>query len=256
MADMAGHDINYIGLTGVLHAIGGEDPTPPLNLIGDYAGGALYAVIGILGALVEANETGTGTVVDAAMVDGSAALLAPIRALAGLGMWSESRRSNLLDGGAPFYRTYRTSDGRYMAVGALEPAFYAELLEGLDLDPSEIPDRRDPTSWDALADVFSGRFAERTQAEWTEVFDGTDACVTPVLAMSQADEHPHNVARGAVVDGAHGGRPAPAPRFVPFDDVHESRYRDGISVADTLVGLGVDEASIERLARTGRSYRW
>jgi alpha-methylacyl-CoA racemase len=213
-ASMAGHDINYIGLTGALHAIGPEDqPIPPLNLLGDYAGGALYAVIGILAAITERSRSGVGQVVDVAMVDGASSLLGPIRTMQQIGMWVDSRQANLLDGGAPFYRTYRTADGEFMAVGSLEPAFYDALLHGLEIEPDSIPDRLDPGSWPALATTFEEIFAERTQTEWQEVFDGTDACVTPVLHMAEMHNHPHNLHREAItiVDGVD--RPAPSPRF-------------------------------------------
>ncbi len=213
-AKMAGHDINYIGLAGALHAIGPESrPMPPLNLLGDYAGGALYAVVGILAAITERSQTGRGKVVDAAMVDGASALLAPIRTMQQIGMWTEHRQSNLLDGGAPFYRTYRTADDRFMAVGALEPAFFDALLFGLGIDPESIPDRLDRQHWSEIASVFESVFGYKTQAEWQEVFDGTDACVTPVLELSEMGDHPHNAYRNAIVAVDGVDRPAPAPRF-------------------------------------------
>lgn len=216
---MAGHDINYIGLAGALHAIGPiERPMPPLNLLGDYAGGALYAVIGILAALTERSRTGIGKVIDAAMVDGASALLAPIRTMQQLGLWSDERQANLLDGGAPFYRTYRTSDGEFMAVGALEPAFFEALLVGLAIDSETVPDRLDPRSWPELATRFEAEFASRSQAEWQETFDGTDACVTPVLRMADMGGHPHNAYREAVITQSEVERPAPAPRFSDIED--------------------------------------
>lgn len=213
-ATMAGHDINYIGLAGALHAIGPPDrPIPPLNLLGDYAGGALYAVIGILAALHERSRTGRGQVIDAAMVDGASCLLAPIRTMQQIGMWSDERQTNLLDGGAPFYRTYRTGDGEFVAVGALEPAFFDALLVGLGIDPASIPDRLDQRSWPEITSVFESAFASKTQAEWQDIFDGTDACVTPVLRLSEMDDHPHNAHRRAIIDDDGIARPTPAPRF-------------------------------------------
>ena len=195
-AMMAGHDINYIGLTGALQAIGEESkPVPPLNLVGDYAGGSLFAIVAILGALVERSRTGVGTIIDLAMIDGVSTLLMPIRDLADLGAWVEERSSNLLDGGAPFYRTYETSDGRFMAVGALEPAFYTALVEGLGLDEADLPNRFDPDSWRTLSETFGGLFSLETQDHWRTVFDGTDACVTPVLALSESNKHPQIRAR-------------------------------------------------------------
>ncbi len=195
-AMMAGHDINYIGLTGALAAIGGADrPLPPLNLLGDYAGGSLFAIVGMLAALVERSRAGVGAVIDAAMIDGVSTLLTPIKDLADLGAWVEKRSSNLLDGGAPFYRTYRTSDGRFMAVGALEPAFYSAFVEGLGLEETDLPNRFNPENWGILAGTFTDAFSRDTQEHWQATFDGSDACVTPVLTMSEAAVHPQNQSR-------------------------------------------------------------
>jgi alpha-methylacyl-CoA racemase len=195
-AMMAGHDINYIGLTGALDAVGPESrPIPPLNLLGDYAGGSLFAIIGTLAALVERSHTGVGAVLDTAMIDGVSTLLTPIKDMAALGAWVERRSSNLLDGGAPFYRTYETLDGEFMAVGALEPAFYSAFVEGLELDESDLPNRFDREHWPVLAETFGEQFSCETRDHWQTVFDGTDACVTPVLAMSEAGVHVQNVVR-------------------------------------------------------------
>ena len=213
-ASMAGHDINYIGLAGVLHAIGsGETPIPPLNLVGDYAGGSMYAISGVLAALVERNMSGTGSVIDIAMVDGAGALLGPMRTMLNSGTWRDERASNMLDGGAPFYRAYRTSDGKHMAVGALEPAFYLAFVAGLGLDVDALPDRLDPRNWEDLGETFASVFAEKSRDDWCAVFDGSDACVTPVLSMSEVMTHRHNEVRGALVQSVGGLRPAPAPRF-------------------------------------------
>ena len=212
LAARAGHDINYLALSGLLHAIGTADggPIPPLNLVGDFGGGSMFLLVGILAALWERERTGVGQVVDAAMVDGVAVLGRMIHTLHGTGHWNDRRAANLLDGGAPFYRTYRCADGAYVAVGALEPQFYAQLLAGIGLDAGSLPDRDDPAQWPALQEVFSAAFAARTRQEWTDVFADTDACVTPVLSLREAPEHPHARARGTFdVDG----RPAPAPRF-------------------------------------------
>lgn len=195
-AQTAGHDINYIGLTGALAAIGSSDmPVPPLNLVGDFAGGSMFALIGVLAGLLERVTTGKGSVVDVAMIDGVSSLLAPIRDMADAGLWSDQRASNMLDGGAPFYRTYRTSDGLFMAVGALEPLFYSIFVEGLGIAEAELPNRFDPSNWPGLEAQFADRFAGNTRAHWEQVFDGTDACVTPVLTMSDAPNHPHHQAR-------------------------------------------------------------
>jgi len=201
-AHMAGHDVNYIGLSGALEAIGTEEsPIPPLNLVGDYAGGSMFAVVSILAALVERNTTGRGAVLDIAMIDGVKMLISPIAELVTRGAWDERRASNLLDGGAPFYRTYRTSDDRFVAVGALEPAFYAALLAGLGLDEAALPDRMDRSEWSTLSERFAGVFQTGTRDHWQQVFDGTDACVTPVLMMSEAPFHPQVQARTELTKG-------------------------------------------------------
>ncbi len=195
-AEMAGHDINYIGLTGALAAIGDRDhPIPPLNLLGDYAGGSMFAVVGILSALVARSRTQRGQVIDVAMIDGVSSLMAPIRDIAALGMWVEERSANMLDGGAPFYRAYRTSDDRFMAVGALEPAFYTSFVSGLGFVEQDLPNRFDPENWSGLATLFADAFASEDWAHWQGVFDGTDACVTPILRMSEASLHPQNQSR-------------------------------------------------------------
>lgn len=213
LADQVGHDINYIGLTGVLHAMGEPDrpPRPPLNLVGDYGGGAMMLVAGVLAALVEAGRTGRGRIVDAAMTDGAGLLAALFPALAANGLWSERRGRNLLDGGAPFYRCYACRDGGFVAVGALEPRFYAALLAGLDIDPAEAP-QHDFAAWPALHDRFAAAFATRDRDDWAARFAGTEACVTPVLTFEEAAAHPHNRARQAHVE-AGIVQPAPAPRF-------------------------------------------
>ncbi|WP_405746342.1 CoA transferase [Streptomyces sp. NBC_01525] len=214
LADTAGHDISYIAITGALGMIGAPDapPTVPANLLGDYAGGSLYLVIGLLAALRHAAAGGSGQVVDAAIVDGTAHLSSMIHGMLAAGGWQDRRGANLLDGGAPFYGTYETADGGHMAVGALEPQFYAEFIRLLGIE-GQVPQRDDLASWGALRDAIAARFQERTRAEWTAVFEGTDACVAPVLSLREAPDHPHLAARGTFLD--HGGltQPAPAPRF-------------------------------------------
>jgi alpha-methylacyl-CoA racemase len=210
-----GHDINYLSLTGVLHALGraGEPPLPPLNLAADFGGGSMFCVTGILAALVERASSGLGQVIDIAMVDGAAVLAQIVWALRGHGDWSGERGTNLLDGGAPFYDTYACADGRYLAVGALEPRFYADLLTGLGLDGEPLPVQYDQSGWPALRQRFTEIFASRDRDAWAAVFEGTDACVTPVLTFAEAPGHPHAAARGAhlTLDGVV--QPAPAPRF-------------------------------------------
>ncbi len=214
LAHTAGHDIDYVALTGMLHAIGRKDGPPqvPLNLVGDYGGGSLYLAVGILAAVFEARANGRGQVVDASIVDGSAHLGTVIYGMLASGGWKPERGSNLLDTGAPFYDVYETSDGGHMAVGALEPQFYAELLRVLDIE-NEVPDRNDPSTWPPLREVLRKRFAERTRDEWTRLFDGTDACVSPVLSIAEAADHPHLADRGTFVDRDGIVQPAPAPRF-------------------------------------------
>ena len=214
-APRAGHDINYIGLTGVLHAIGraGERPVPPLNLVGDFGGGSMLVVIGVLAALWEAQRSGRGQVVDAAMVDGASLLAQMVWSLLGQGRWSDDRGANLLDGHAPFYDTYTCADGRHVAVGALEPQFYAALLAGLGLDGEDLPAQYDEAGWPALRARFTGVFATRTRDEWAKAFDGTDACVTPVLAFGEVPAHPHIAARATIVERDGIPQAAPAPRF-------------------------------------------
>jgi alpha-methylacyl-CoA racemase len=210
LAQSAGHDIDYLALSGALHLIGraGGPPQVPANLLGDFAGGSLYLVVGVLAALVEARGSGRGQVVDAAIVDGAAHLTTMLLGALASGSWKQERGTNLLDTGAPFYDVYETSDGEYMAVGAIEPQFYDELVRLLGI---EVPDRYDVANWPELHKTLAETFAQRTQAEWTDVFDGTDACVSPVLPL--AGDHPHLVARGTFIDKDGVRQPAPAPRF-------------------------------------------
>ncbi len=214
LADRAGHDINYLALSGVLHGLGraGGPPQFPQNLLGDFGGGSTYLVIGVLAALLEARGSGVGQVVDAAVIDGVAHLGTMLAGLLAGGLQTERRGTNLLDSGAPFYGVYETSDGEHMAVGALEPQFYAALLDGLELTV-DVPDRDDPAQWPRLRALLAERFSQRTQQEWTARFATTDACVTPVLPMSAAASHPHLVGRGTYVERDGVVQPAPAPRF-------------------------------------------
>ncbi|MFI7402132.1 CaiB/BaiF CoA transferase family protein [Streptomyces sp. NPDC049541] len=214
LAHRAGHDIAYIALTGTLGMIGSPDEPPavPANLLGDYAGGSLYLVVGVLAALHHARAGGTGQVVDAAIVDGTSHLAAMIHGMLAAGGWQDRRGANLLDGGCPYYGTYETADGKYMAVGALEPQFYDEFVRALGI-PEHADARKDWTRWGELREAVATGFKSRTRDEWTAVFEGSDACVAPVLTLSEAPHHPHLAARGTFTD--HGGitQPAPAPRF-------------------------------------------
>jgi alpha-methylacyl-CoA racemase len=215
LAHEAGHDINYVAQSGALHAMAraGEAPRPPINLLGDYAGGAAIAAFGIVCGLFDARATGRGQVIDAAMVDGVALLTAKLQGLRAAGAFSDEPGTNWIDSGAPFYDSYLCADGRYIAVGALEPDFYREFVSRLGVDLSGWPDQNDRAHWPRLRELIATAFAARTRAEWAQIYEGTDACVTPVLTFDEAAEHPHNRDRGIYqrVDGTL--HPAPAPRF-------------------------------------------
>jgi len=247
-ASMAGHDINYTGLSGALHAIGDADrPALPLNLVADNGGGAMYLVAGVLAAIYDRERSG-GAVVNASMIEGAASLMAPFYEMIANGLWEDRRDANLLDGNAPFYTTYATSDDKWMAVGPLESAFYAELLKGLGLDPAELPGQYDREEWPELRRRIGHAFAQRTRAEWESVFDGTDACVTPVLSIAEAPEHPQNVAR-RVFGGPEGHRlPNPTPRI---GSDHPNAFpvapEIGVDSDEILAGLGYDDVRIQML---------
>jgi alpha-methylacyl-CoA racemase len=234
LARTAGHDMNYISIAGALHGLGQDPGRPqfPTNLVGDFGGGSTYLVIGVLAALLESRTSGQGQVVDAAIVDGTAHLSAMFAGMLASGLARERRAANLLDGGAPFYDVYETADGKHMSVGALEPQFYAELVDRLGLE--DLPDRNDPAQWPAIREALATRFRERTQAEWAEVFDGTDACCAPVLPLTEAAEHPHLQARGTYVERAGVLQPAPAPRF--------SRTEATLTTGPTAPGAQTREA--------------
>jgi alpha-methylacyl-CoA racemase len=236
LAQRAGHDINYIALAGVLAHIGrvGAPPTPPLNLVGDYGGGAMFLAFGIVCALLEARASGEGQVVDAAMVDGAAALMAPTWGFRSTGLFTEDRGNNLLDSGAHFYDVYETADGEFMSVGAIEPQFYAELLRGIGLEGEDLPRQMDKASWPVLKARFAAIFASKTRAEWCAIFDGTDACVAPVLTMTEATVNEHVVARDTIVVDDGIAQPAPAPRF--------SRTPGAIQGPTPLLGGDTDAA--------------
>ncbi|WP_432093590.1 CaiB/BaiF CoA transferase family protein [Streptomyces sp. bgisy100] len=234
LAERAGHDVGYIAITGALGMIGraGEPPVVPANLLGDYAGGSLYLVIGVLAALQHVRGGGTGQVVDAAIVDGTAHLTSMIHGMVAAGGWRDRRGANLLDGGCPFYGTYETSDGGHMAVGALEQRFYDEFVRLLGI-ADQAPARKDFERWGELRALVAARFRTRTREEWTAVFEDSDACVAPVLSLSEAPHHPHLAARGTFVD--HGGitQPAPAPRFsVTPGVVHRPPAQPGADTAE------------------------
>jgi alpha-methylacyl-CoA racemase len=215
MAMAAGHDINYIALSGSLDPIGrrGEKPLAPLNLVGDFGGGGMMLVVGVLAALHERNRSGAGQVVDVAMTDGSAVLSTMIHSMRHMGFWSDERGTNMLDSGAHFYDTYETADGKYVSIGSIEPQFYAELLEKTGLAGEDLPRQMDRDAWPAFAERLAEVFKTRTREEWCAIMEGSDVCFAPVLSMAEAYEHPHNVARGTFVEVAGVTQPAPAPRF-------------------------------------------
>ena len=214
LAASAGHDITYLAVTGALHAMGraGERPAVPLNLVGDFGGGSLYLLLGILSALYETARSGRGQVVDAAIVDGAASLTTVLHAMMAAGMWRDERGVNMLDTGTPWYDVYETADGRHMAVGAIEPKFYAELMRLLGLDPDERR-RRDPAEWPVLREEIAAAFRSRPRDDWAKVFAGTDACVAPVLSLLEARHHPQLASRQTFVEVGGVHQPAPAPRF-------------------------------------------
>jgi alpha-methylacyl-CoA racemase len=215
LARHAGHDINYIALGGALAAIGrkGEKPVPPLNLVGDYGGGALYLTIGMLAGLLNARATGQGDVIDAAMVDGVASLMTMFCSLRAGGRWSPQRGGNILDSGAPWYDTYETADGLYIAIGAIEPKFFRELAQKIGLSPEDIARQYDESAWPALRDKLTATFKRRRREEWIDLLEQSDACFAPVLDLAETINHPHLKARGSFVETGAFVQPAPAPRF-------------------------------------------
>jgi alpha-methylacyl-CoA racemase len=254
LASTAGHDIDYIAVSGVLHGIGraGERPVPPLNLVGDFGGGGMLLALGVLAALLERERSGAGQVIDAAMVDGSALLNTFLYGLLHGGAWQEERGTNLLDGGAPFYDTYETADGGYVAVGALEPKFYAELLAGLGLAGAGLPGQYDRAGWPVLRARFAETFKRRTRDEWAGVFATSDACVAPVLTPSEAPRHPHCASRGVFLHDGLLPQPAPAPRFSRTPSaIPQPPPRPGADTTEVLTDLGLSEAQIDTLRAAG-----
>ena len=246
-ASMAGHDINYIALSGALSLFRqkGEKPLPPCNLLGDFAGGGMLCAMGILLALVERNNSGKGQVVDAAMVDGATNLSTLFYSLLAHHLMTLDIGTNMLDTGAPFYQTYETSDGRFMSVGAIEGRFYAELLEGLDIDPSSLPRQLDMPKWPEMTERFAAVFKTKTRDEWTAIFDGKDACVAPILDLDEVDKHPHNIKRELLVTVEGVLQPAPAPRLsrTPGKATAPAGPR-GSNTREVLSTLGYSEEDI------------
>jgi alpha-methylacyl-CoA racemase len=249
----AGHDIDYIALSGALAAIGpAERPTPPLNLVGDFGGGGMLLALGVLAGVIHSRQSGEGQVVDAAMVDGSALLTTAMHGYLAEGWWATTRESNLLDGGAPFYAVYETRDGGHVAVGALEPQFYDILLDGLGIMQEDLPDRMDRSAWPTIRSVLAARFMERSRDEWAEQFSGVDACVAPVLDAIEAQGHQYNAARSVFVEVDGVVQPGPAPRF----DRTPARLRGGPpfpgrDTEQVLARLGYSGEETSMLRRVG-----
>ncbi len=257
LAPRAGHDINYIALAGVLNAFGkkGEAPVPPLNLVGDFGGGGMLLGFGIACALVEAARSGKGQVVDAAMIEGASLLAAMFSGMLATQRWSETRGENILDTGAPWYNVYRTSDGQYVSIGAIEARFYDELIERLGLAGEKLPGQNEREHWPALRARFEQVFAEKTRDEWVKVFEGSDACFAPVLSFSEAKRHPHNVARKSYVEVAKVEQPAPAPRFSRTPaGVRRAPPERGEGGREALGEWGFDAAAIDKLKALGLGF--
>ncbi|MBB3083647.1 CaiB/BaiF CoA transferase family protein [Geodermatophilus sabuli] len=253
LAARAGHDINYLGLTGALHAIGTADkPIAPLNIGADFGGGSMFLLVGVLAALLERGTSGQGQVVDAAMVDGASSLVTMVYGMLAAGMWQDRRAVNLLDGGAPFYDTYACADGRHVAVGAIEPQFYAQFLAGLGLTGDLPGGQFDVARWPEQRQVIAGVFATRTRDEWTATFEGTDACVTPVLGLTEAPAHPHLAARGTFADVDGHPQPAPAPRFSRTPAAVRGAPRPpGRDTRTALQAWGIPGDEVDRLLDSG-----
>lgn len=246
-ASMAGHDINYIALSGALSLFKrkGERPLPPANLLGDFAGGGMLCAMGILLALFERTRSGKGQVIDSAMVDGAANLSVMFHGLLAHNLMSLDIGTNPLDGGAPFYQTYETADGRFMSVGAIEQRFYGELLEGLEVDPETLPHQFDMAKWPEMIERFSEVFITRTRDQWTTIFEGKDACVAPVLNLEEVKEHPHNKEREIIIDLDGVPQPAPAPKLSRTPGkAHEAKGPKGANTEEILLDLGYSDPQI------------
>ncbi|KAK9532524.1 hypothetical protein VZT92_009904 [Zoarces viviparus] len=255
-ATAAGHDINYIAVSGLLSRLGrsGEKPYAPLNLIADFAGGGLSCALGIVLALLERTKSGKGQVIDASMVEGAAYVGSFAWKSRSIGMWDRPRGQNMLDSGAPFYDTYETADGKYMAVGAIEPQFYTQLLKGLELDAGALPPQMSFTDWPELRRIFIESFASKSQAEWSRIFDGTDACVTPVLSFDEVSSHPHNQERASFMTDASGEespRPAPVLSRTPAEPCLASDPVIGEHTVDVLNEYGFKSADIDQMLKAG-----
>jgi alpha-methylacyl-CoA racemase len=258
LAQAAGHDLNYIALSGALHAMGSKDrpPMPPLNLVGDYGGGGMLLALGVIAALLEAQRSGEGQVVDAAMVDGAALLMTAIYAQHARGFWQDDRESNMLDGGAPFYGCYECADGQFISIAAIEPQFYRMLLDRCGVQDPLFANQWDRGQWPAMKAAFARFFRTRTREAWCALLEGSDACFAPVLSMAEAPQHAHCAARGTFVDAEGAAQPAPAPRFSRTPSaVPPPAPRTGEHGAELLHALGRSEAQIEALIDSGILYQ-
>ncbi len=253
LAHSAGHDLNYIAITGALAAIGGpEKPIPPLNLVGDYAGGSLFLVIGILAAILEARESGEGQVVDAAITDGSANLMSVFYGFQKAGFWNTNRCDNLLDGASYFYDVYATADGKFVSIAPLEPKFYAEFVERAGLDKEVFGEQAGPSDWRRLKGLLADAIKQKTQAEWCELLEGSDACFAPVLDFTEALKHPHNTERNTYIDVAGMPQPAPAPRFSRSECGEPSPpHAEGADYESVLLDAGFSAGDIDEMKKSG-----
>lgn len=253
LAASAGHDINYIALSGALHAVGSIDkPIAPLNLVGDFGGGGMLLAVGVLAAVINARASGKGQVVDAAMTDGSALLMSMIYGWKAAGDWIDRRGVNMLDGGAHFYGTYQCADGKWIAIGSIEPQFYRLLIEKAGLPGVDLNAQRDPQTWDAMRDQFAEVFARRTRAEWCDIMEGTDVCFSPVLSMTEAPAHAHNAARKTFVELEGVVQPAPAPRFSETPaGIDSPPQRPGANTREILRSIGYGDDAIESMRQAG-----
>ena len=254
MAPRAGHDINYIALSGVLNHIGraGEPPLHPLNLVGDYGGGGMYLAFGVVCAILEAQKSGKGQVVDACMIDGSASLMAMVHGMWSEGVWAEARGTNMLDSGAPWYNCYETKDDKWVSIGSIEKRFYADLIGRLGLTDEKLPAQHDRSGWPVLKSRFTAIFKSRSRSEWEKVFEGSDACFAPVLSISEVAAHPHNVERGTFVSRDGVQQPAPAPRFsrtVP--EMGRPPRSPGADTRTVMAAAGFSETEIASLENEG-----
>jgi alpha-methylacyl-CoA racemase len=252
LANAAGHDINYISLSGALHTIGrkGQAPLPPLNLVGDFGGGGMFLAFGILSAVFESARSGKGQIVDASMVEGSASLMHMMYAFLAKNEWSDERGVNLLDGAAHFYDAYETADGKYVSIGSIEPQFYALLIEKLELDPSLLSNQMDKSLWPVRKELIAKKIKSKSQKYWCDIMEGTDVCFAPILSMLDAPEHPHNIARQSYLRSDGVLQPAPAPKFSrTAPDRPTSPSPAGSDTGSVMRGLGYSDVSIQELRK-------